>query len=551
MKKWFCGLLIAALLCAGLAMAEGTLFFTSGDTEAELEAMLPVLDSLAVSMNVGSADPAFQVTYSTDDSHLIWNQLWRLCSDWLSHDAAYRDGDVLLVPASVMEACAKAAFGTRWNPLPAIPNVSAGGTVVYDPAADAYRVSVGADDGHYSVVESYAADGSALLVNSGLYDTTDQRVGGLTARLEPAADGALYPYAVMEAHAESEGDFTGLWVTLCSIRAEKTEAADDLFDFSPAPTPVVVEAEYRTLSAGSRGEDVRALQSRLNELGYNCGSADGVFGSGTRRGVRYFQDAIHWSSQDGTATPELQRRLFADDAPEYSRYVTLSKGSKGIRVESLQDRLRELGYTAAPVDGSYGERLAEAVKLFQRRAGLTADGIAGSATLKALDKSGAPRCHSYIELQKGDSGRRVTELQQRLNELGYLDRKASGKYDSHTVDAVAAFKSDYGLKGNGKSISASAVELLFDDIEPVTPDDDEDIIDDDEDDYVDDDGDDYVDDDGDDYVDDGGDDFVDDNGDDYVDDDGDDYVHDDGDDYVDDDYGDDYVEDEDDYVDEG
>ena len=550
MKRILCAVLAALMVCAGLAMAEGTLAFTAGETETKLEAMIPVLDSLAVSLNVGSEDSAFQVTYNAEDSQLIWNQLWQLCAGWLKDDPSYQSAGELVIPATVMEQCANASFGSRWNPLPAIPNSAEGGAVAYDPTADAYRVRLGEDDGHYIVIESYAADGSALVVNSGLYDgETQQRLGGLTARLEEAEAEAMYPYRVTDAHPENEGDFQGLWATLCSIRAAAPEAAA-----TPAPvvTPeptAVVTTQYRTLSSGSRGEDVRALQSRLNALGFNSGSPDGVFGGGTRRAVMYFQEAIG-EDQDGVATPELQRSLFAAAAPSYDRYVSLYRGTSGVRVENLQDRLRELGYTVAPADGTFGDRLMTAVKRFQRRAKLTADGIAGPATLQALESRNAPYYHGYLEMQKGDSGSAVTELQRRLRDLGYYDHHTSGKYDSNTVDAIASFKSDYGLNGNGRSVSADVVEMIFDDdLVPVDDDYeeeedyDEDIDDDgdDDDDYTGDDDDYTGDDDDDDYT---GDD------DDYTGDDDDDYTGDDEDDYVEDEIEDDPDLEEDDYYDE-
>ena len=122
-----------------------------------------------------------------------------------------------------------------------------------------------------------------------------------------------------------------------------------------------------------------------------------MFGSRTRRAVRYFQDAIGYN-QTGVATPSLQRRLFASDAPEYQTYVTLNRGDTGIRVEDLQSRLRELGYLADPVDGDFGARTEEALRLFQQAAGLTVDGIAGVNTLRALNRDSAPECSVYISL---------------------------------------------------------------------------------------------------------------------------------------------------------
>ena len=47
----------------------------------------------------------------------------------------------------------------------------------------------------------------------------------------------------------------------------------------------------RILKKGCKGEDVGILQKRLNELGYNCGKADKVFGNATAKAVKKFQKA--------------------------------------------------------------------------------------------------------------------------------------------------------------------------------------------------------------------------------------------------------------------
>lgn len=52
------------------------------------------------------------------------------------------------------------------------------------------------------------------------------------------------------------------------------------------------------LKKGSRGPDVKALQERLNKLGYNCGTADSIFGSGTEKAAKAFQEA-EWLTPDG------------------------------------------------------------------------------------------------------------------------------------------------------------------------------------------------------------------------------------------------------------
>lgn len=64
---------------------------------------------------------------------------------------------------------------------------------------------------------------------------------------------------------------------------------------------------------------------------------------------------------------------------------TLSKyGSRGSEVTQIQTKLKRWGYYSGNVDGIYGTQTVNAVKYFQRKNGLTADGISGPATLKAM-----------------------------------------------------------------------------------------------------------------------------------------------------------------------
>ena len=67
--------------------------------------------------------------------------------------------------------------------------------------------------------------------------------------------------------------------------------------------------------------------------------------------------------------------------------ATYRQGSSGEQVRIIQTKLKNWGYYDGAVDGIYGSQTAQAVKYFQRKNGLTADGIAGPATLKALGMS--------------------------------------------------------------------------------------------------------------------------------------------------------------------
>lgn len=74
-----------------------------------------------------------------------------------------------------------------------------------------------------------------------------------------------------------------------------------------------------------------------------------------------------------------------DFAPAtYVQTAVLKQGATGGEVKELQRRLKQWGYYSGPVDGVYGPKTVEAVKYFQRKNGLTADGIAGKSTFAAL-----------------------------------------------------------------------------------------------------------------------------------------------------------------------
>lgn len=59
-------------------------------------------------------------------------------------------------------------------------------------------------------------------------------------------------------------------------------------------------------------------------------------------------------------------------------------GSSGDEVIQIQNKLKQWGYYNGAIDGSYGSKTYQAVKNFQAKNGLAADGIAGTKTLEAL-----------------------------------------------------------------------------------------------------------------------------------------------------------------------
>ena len=136
------------------------------------------------------------------------------------------------------------------------------------------------------------------------------------------------------------------------------------------------------LEKGSKGEDVRFLQQKLNEFGAEI-PVDGSFGNQTDRAVRNFQ-TDHGLTVDGIAGPNTMAALQRTVNKHYDEH--LEKGSSGDEVRKLQELLNEHGASLS-VDGRFGDLTYGEVVKFQTDNGLTVDGVVGSQTWGALTKS--------------------------------------------------------------------------------------------------------------------------------------------------------------------
>jgi len=128
--------------------------------------------------------------------------------------------------------------------------------------------------------------------------------------------------------------------------------------------------------------NVAALQVALRAHGVYGGTVDGVFGPGTRSAVRSYQRRRGLLA-DGIPGRRTLRSLGRRGRPRLGRRA-IRVGARGFDVAALQFRLAWRGFPSGPFDGGYGGRTAAAVARFQRWAGLGADGVAGRATIRAL-----------------------------------------------------------------------------------------------------------------------------------------------------------------------
>jgi len=225
------------------------------------------------------------------------------------------------------------------------------------------------------------------------------------------------------------------------------------------------EKEYPTFERGDSGDAlIYALQQRLKDLGYYTIKVDGIYGSGTQRAVRMFQqeNGLKVTGKADSATQKLLYSSAAKPAGSHasSIYDTLSRSSKyRSAVVPLQRRLKALGYYTGSIDGYFGSGTYRAVRNFQSRNGLKVTGVADpytqqvlhSSSAKAASGSSSSSSTGYRLLYWGCRGDAVIRLQQALIDAGYksIVRTADGIFGQWTYDAVRAYQKDYGLAVDG------------------------------------------------------------------------------------------------------
>lgn len=202
-----------------------------------------------------------------------------------------------------------------------------------------------------------------------------------------------------------------------------------------------------TLKNGSRGTQVKYLQMNLNVLNYNAGSADGIFGNGTKSAVIRFQRAYGLSA-DGIAGKNTINKM-----------NTVAK--------QLQNNLNSLGYSCGTADGILGTNTVNAIKRFQKAYGLSADGIAGPQTMNKINSVKAAKAAAASNGAKTGAATATnkasnTNIRSTIASLAnsyngtkgtvYQNWAKLGRNDAWCV-AYATYLANQAIKKNGASTS--------------------------------------------------------------------------------------------------
>ena len=245
-----------------------------------------------------------------------------------------------------------------------------------------------------------------------------------------------------------------------------------------------VISQYAVLRPGAVGSSVYALQQRLKNLGYPLTELTGVFDEQTGQCVRLFYAAYGLAASD-VANVAMQRELYADTAKPYDPSVqvlttmtpeeegqqaaiympdgseaedstAIALGSSGTRISQIQQRLSALGYMTGGTDtGVFDQATQEGVNRFLSAIGLAPNGMLTTDMQEFLLSENAPAfggeaaISAYENLNVGDSGEAVMNLQRRLVELGYANGTPNGEYGQATISAVAFYQQCNGMEPDG------------------------------------------------------------------------------------------------------
>ena len=171
------------------------------------------------------------------------------------------------------------------------------------------------------------------------------------------------------------------------------------------PDESIPEYPGMTLQQGSSGENVRRIQTALNNISAQYPSIpllveDGIFGTATTTAVRAFQRQFGLTV-DGIVGVLTWNKIFevsalidtgeeaGEEMPPYPGTL-LRNGSRGNAVRLMQERLKSISiyYPVIPditADGIFGPATQAAVIAFQQMMGITADGIIGQQTWELIN----------------------------------------------------------------------------------------------------------------------------------------------------------------------
>ena len=253
---------------------------------------------------------------------------------------------------------------------------------------------------------------------------------------------------------------------------------------------VCASASAQNYSLGDEADEVATIQTALKQLKLYSAGITGHYGEKTEAAVKKFQKKYAFED-NGIVDEDTRAALYeaagitytasgssssssssasSSSSSSVSGSAILRYGTRSDEVLKLQQNLTKLGLYTGTISGHYGSITEAAVMNFQRKNGLSADGIAGAKTLAKIEEkvngsssssssgsssssssssSNAAANSSNGLLKYGVRSDAVRTLQQNLKTLGYYDGSVTGNFGRLTKEAVYNFQKANGLSADG------------------------------------------------------------------------------------------------------
>ncbi|WP_432663837.1 peptidoglycan-binding protein [Wukongibacter baidiensis] len=220
---------------------------------------------------------------------------------------------------------------------------------------------------------------------------------------------------------------------------------------------------YTVYKPGVENEDVKLIQQALRRDGvFDSEELTTYFGPITERAVKDFQRKYGLTA-DGVIGESTIKKMESLGLFTYGN-LSLSVYKKGIKhsdVKVIQESLREIGtFKGDEITTYFGSTTEKAVKDFQVKYGLDADGVVGGSTMKKMVSLGLVTHNIGIKkvlgtlslnlYEKGVSHPEVKIIQMVLKQCGTFHEDSYTTYfGPATEKAVKEFQKKYGLDVDG------------------------------------------------------------------------------------------------------
>ena len=219
--------------------------------------------------------------------------------------------------------------------------------------------------------------------------------------------------------------------------------ADGHYGAKTAAAVKKFQADFGLAADGRAGKATQAavynavvrLQVELRNAGFAPGTADGHFGSNTKKALQKYQSRFGLA-QTGTANAATWAVMDANS-------LGLRGGASvqaGSQMKKMQRALIGLGYLDGTADGVNGPKTKAAVRMYQSAYGLAVDGAAGPDTMTSLKNT-------------------VTALQSDLARRGFYSGTVDSSFGKGTQAAVKAYQKYAGLDQTGVAGPATMKKL--------------------------------------------------------------------------------------------